>query len=63
LGGYAITPPDASADAPLLNEWHDATFVNYLRVCLHYGGLPGLQRISTLIPDELAYVREGLVPF
>jgi hypothetical protein len=63
LGGYAITLPDASADAPLLNEWHDATFVNYLRVCLHYGGLPGLQRISTLIPDELAYVREGLVPF
>jgi len=62
-GGYEIALPDASADAPLLNEWHDTTFVNYLRVCLHYGGLPGLQRISNLIPDELAYVREGLVPF
>ena len=62
-GGYEIALPDASADAPLLNEWHDTTFVNYLRVCLHYGGLPGLQHISTLIPDELAYVREGLVPF
>ena len=62
-GGYEITLPDPSADAPLLNEWHHTTFVNYLRICLHYGGLPGLQRISTSLPEELAYVREGLIPF
>ncbi len=47
----------------LLSEWHHMTFVPYLRVCLHYGGLPGLERISNLIPDELAYLREGLLPF
>jgi hypothetical protein len=62
-GGYEIALPDASADAPLLNEWHHTTFVNYLRVCLHYGGLPGLQRISNLIPDELAYICEEFLPF
>jgi len=59
-GPYEIAVPAASADAPLLNEWHHTTFVNYLRICLHYGGLPGLQRISSLISDELAYLREGL---
>jgi len=61
-GGYEIALPDASADAPLLNEWHQTTFVNYLRTCLHYGGLPGLERIRHVIPDELEYLRQGLLP-
>ncbi len=61
-GPYWIEIPDAAADALLLGEWHQTTFVNYLRICLHYGGLPGLQYISHLIPDELAYLRKDLLP-
>jgi hypothetical protein len=38
-GPYWIEMPDAAADALLLGEWHQTTFVNYLRLCLHYGGL------------------------
>ncbi len=45
-GPYWIEVPDAAADALLRDEWHQTTFVNYLRICLHYGGLPGLQYIS-----------------
>ena len=61
-GAYEIELPNASADAVLLHEWHQTTFVNYLRISLHYGGLPGLQRISSFIPDELAYLRKDLLP-
>jgi len=61
-GAYEIEIPNAAADAKLLGEWHQTTFVNYLRICLHYGGLPGLQYISHLILDELAYLRKDLLP-
>lgn len=61
-GAYEIEVPNATADAMILHEWHHTTFVNYLRICLHYGGLPGLQLISSFIPDELAYLREDLLP-
>ncbi len=61
-GAYEIEVPNASVDAMLLHEWHQTTFVNYLRICLHYGGLPGLQYISNFLPEELAYLREGLFP-
>jgi hypothetical protein len=61
-GAYEMALPNLSADALLLNEWHHTTFVNYLRICLHYGGLPGLQRIENVIPDELAYLRKDLLP-
>jgi hypothetical protein len=60
-GAYEMEVPNASADALLLGEWHQTTFVNYLRICLHYGGLPGLQYISHLLPDELAYLRKDLL--
>jgi hypothetical protein len=61
-GAYEIEVPNAAADGMLLGEWHRTTFVNYLRICLHYGGLPGLQSISHLLPDELAYLRKDLLP-
>ncbi len=61
-GPYWIEMPDAAADVLLLGEWHQTTFVNYLRICLRYGGLPGMQYIRHLIPDELAYLRKDLLP-
>ncbi len=61
-GAYEIEVPNAAADGILLHEWHQTTFVNYLRISLHYGGLPGLQYISSLLPEELAYLRKDLLP-
>jgi hypothetical protein len=62
-GAYEIEVPNRAADAMLLDEWHHTTFVNYLRICLHYGGLPGLQYISHLLSEELAYLRKDLLTF
>ncbi len=42
-GAYEILVPNAGADAPLLLEWHNTTFVNYLRICLRWAGFPGLE--------------------
>jgi len=61
-GSYEIEVPNAGADAPFLGEWHQTTFVNYLRICLHFGGLPGLEGIESEIAEELAYLRAGLLP-
>jgi hypothetical protein len=54
--------PTAGADALLLGKWHQTSFVNYLRICLHYGGLPGLEGIESEVVEELAYLRAGLLP-
>ena len=61
-GAYEIEIPQATADAMLLNEWHQTTFVNYLRICFQYGGLPGLQFISGFLAEELSYLRKDLLP-
>lgn len=37
---------DAHADAPLLYESHQTTFVSYLRLCCSYAGLPALATFS-----------------
>jgi hypothetical protein len=56
--------PNAAVDAPLRNEWHETTFLNYLRIAFRWGGFPGFERY----PDELrpveaiAYLTEGLLP-
>ena len=62
-GAYEMEVPNASADGILFNEWHTTTFVNYLRICLHYGGLPGLQYISGFLSKELSYLRKDLLHF
>ncbi len=38
---YAIRLPDDGVDGLLLWEPHQTTFVNYLRICFRFGGLPG----------------------
>src|SRR5712692_4970034 len=41
-GSYNIALPCKAIDAPFLNEPHHTTFANYLRICLQWGGFPGL---------------------
>jgi hypothetical protein len=61
-GPYAVPCLNTVADAPLLGEWHDTTFINYLRECFSWGGFPGWARIETRPDDDLAYLTEGLQP-
>jgi hypothetical protein len=43
-GPYGIHVPNPTMDGPLEGEWHQTTFVNYLRICLAWAGLPGLDQ-------------------
>ncbi|HEX6797035.1 MAG TPA: hypothetical protein VF116_04885 [Ktedonobacterales bacterium] len=63
-GNYEIAIPNVAADARLLTESHRTTFVNYLRICFRWGGLPGFERTPTPHPPlpDLAYLTEGLLP-
>lgn len=61
-GPYHILLPNAAADALLLGEWHQTTFVNYLRLCFRWGGLPGLEHAAAVPRKDLAVLTEGLLP-
>lgn len=43
-GPYGMRVPDPTMDGLLEGEWHQTTFVNYLRICLAWAGLPGLDQ-------------------
>ncbi len=62
-GSYNMALPCKAVDAPFLNEPHHTTFVNYLRICLQWGGLPGLEYTHLLSHEQLAYLTQGLLPF
>jgi hypothetical protein len=61
---YEILVPNPAADATLTNEWHETTFLNYLRIAFRWGGFPGFERYPEhLRPNEaIAYLTEGLLP-
>lgn len=67
---YAIALPNRAIDGLLLHEWHQTTFVNYLRICFHYGGLPGLFFLQPPllashqeeIAEALVFLRQDLLP-
>ncbi len=61
-GGYDIRLPEPAADAPLLNEDHRTTFVNYLRISFQWAGFPGLERYKDRDEKLLAFLKEGLLP-
>lgn len=61
-GPYIVELPCLSADAPLLREWHHTTFVNYLRISLQWGGMPGLARAEQLPEEHISYLTEGFLP-
>jgi hypothetical protein len=48
---YGIAVPNLAADGLLLWEPHQTTFVNYLRIAFHMGGMPGWQRQPALLEE------------
>jgi hypothetical protein len=42
---YAVRVPDASADALVVWEPHETTFVNYLRIVLRFAGMGGMGEV------------------
>jgi hypothetical protein len=59
---YEIAVPELGADGKLLNERHDLYFVEYLRLVFRFGGFPGYDGIDP-VPEQLAQLRQGLIPF
>ncbi len=59
---YEIRVPSSEVDPPLLNEWHNTTFVNYLRICFQRGGFPGWERYEKRPHTLLQELAEGLLP-
>jgi hypothetical protein len=59
---YGVYVPDPSADALFRHEWHETTFVNYLRISLRWGGFPGLERYTTPPNEALSSLTAGLLP-
>jgi len=61
-GPYAVPCLNPVADAPLLYEWHSTTFVSYLRICFHWGGFPGWERIERRPEQDLSFLTTDLLP-
>jgi len=59
---YVIIVPDLSADAELINEWHGAMFVAYLRTAFRWGGFPGLARAACPPHADIDHLRKELLP-
>jgi hypothetical protein len=59
---YCIAVPNRSADATF-EDWHEASFVNYLHIAFRWGGFPGWQRYEDRPEKELAFLAAGLLPF
>ncbi len=60
---YMIRVPAALADAPVEEEPHDVTFVEYLRIAFRCGGFPGWEGANGATPPEISRLRDGLLPF
>jgi hypothetical protein len=60
---YEIHVPCTGADAPLLGERHETTFVNYLRTCLRWAGFPGWERMPVRPERDITTLTAGLLPF
>jgi hypothetical protein len=61
-GGYDVELPNGSVDFILLNEGHDFTFVEYLRLSFRWGGFPGLQDYDGKPTDLLNLLTKDLLP-
>jgi hypothetical protein len=61
-GEYHVRIPNVAADAVLLGHPSGATFVEYLRGSFLWGGFPGWQEYVDRPEEELAFLKEGLLP-
>ena len=59
---YTVAIPASGADARVEHEWHDAHFIQYLRIAFRWGGFPGWERYSDRPERDLALLSEGLLP-
>lgn len=62
-GSYTVRLPCRTIDTLLLDEPHTTTFVNYLRLCMKWGGFPGFEKECRLSQDELEYLTKDLLSF
>lgn len=61
----ALSPcEDRSVDGLLRDEWHNTTFVDYLRICFRWGGFPGFENLSltALQSEHVGFLTESLLP-
>jgi hypothetical protein len=58
---YELELPSSTADGVLLNEWHNATFVAYLREAFRWAGVPGWSR-APYTAERVDAIRSKLVP-
>ena len=58
---YELELPSSAADGVLLNEWHNATFVGYLREAFRWAGLPGWSR-APHTAARVAAIRREVIP-
>jgi hypothetical protein len=61
-GPYEMAAPAPVADEALLGEWHHTTFVDYLRICMRWGGLPGLPHCVAGYERDVASLTADLLP-
>ena len=60
---YSIELPNSSIDGLVLEEPHGLYFLLYLRLCMKWGGFPGLAGLANGIPpSHLSFLTEGLLP-
>lgn len=58
---YGIALPSPGVDAILLEEGHETTFVEYLRLCFRWGGFPGLEQARPGHRWPIAELTSGLL--
>jgi hypothetical protein len=58
---YELELRSSAADGLLLNEWHNTTFVSYLREAFRWAGVPGWSR-ATHTAARVEAIRRELVP-
>lgn len=58
---YEIELPSPAADVVLLNEWHNSTFVAYLREAFRWAAVPGWSR-APQTAARVDVIRRDLIP-
>lgn len=60
---YFVSVPDTRADGIVRGARHETTFVNYLRICFKWGGLPGFEALKDPPMQDIAHVTAELLAF